>query len=261
MSEIHLETWKHAGILYKNPSCTAHLYEHENKKYRVFCIAQEQLQRPLIVQCMEYELLYSFYKGSFCLIEPYQEACSLAVWMKESHPIQERIIICRSLVFEIMRRKLPERLCDLTLDIYSIGITPKKDVVLFLNPNFSHLQHPLHTTCVCGTSRLLADILSQAKESHRLHRYQNPQPYQDFVKKVEQRDYHDYAQLMNDLVHLEDAFILRKRNWSLMIRICCIITAGIGILALCGIGIYKYMEWSERTYDGLQRIGEERMDP
>lgn len=46
MSEIHLETWKHAGILYKNPSCTAHLYEQENKKYRVFCIAQEQLQRP-----------------------------------------------------------------------------------------------------------------------------------------------------------------------------------------------------------------------
>ena len=24
---------------------------------------------------------------------------------------------------------------------------------------------------------------------------------------------------------------------------------------------YIYMEWSERTYDGLQRIGEERMDP
>ena len=88
MSEIHLETWKHAGILYKNPSCTAHLYEQENKKYRVFCIAQEQLQRPLIYLCMEYELLYGFYKGSFCLIEPYQEACSLADWLKEFHTIQ-----------------------------------------------------------------------------------------------------------------------------------------------------------------------------
>lgn len=62
-------------------------------------------------------------------------------------------------------------------------------------------------------------------------------------------------------MHLEDAFILKKRNWSFLIRVCCIIMAGIGILALCGIGIYKYMEWSERTYDGLQRIGEERMDP
>ena len=81
------------------------------------------------------------------------------------------------------------------------------------------------------------------------------------MEKAEHRDYHDYAQLMNDLYDMENAFIRKSYNWSLLIRISSIILAGIGILVLCGIGIYKYMEWSERTYDGLQRIGEERMDP
>ena len=261
MSEQQLEHWKHMGVLYKNPSCTCHLYEYENLTYRVFCIAQEQLQRPLIALCMEYDLSYSFYQGSFCLIQPYKDAASLSAWLQESHTIEERIVLCRNLVFACMREQLPQRLLDLTLDIYSIGVTSTLDIELFLNPNFSHLQHPLHTTAVCTTSKLLVSILSQGKETRHLHRYQQPEKYLKFVEKAEHRDYHDYAQLMNDLYDMENAFIRKSYNWSLLIRISSIILAGIGILVLCGIGIYKYMEWSERTYDGLQRIGEERMDP
>ena len=261
MSELHLEHWKHMGVLYKNPSCTCHLYEYDTHTYRVVCITQEQLQRSLISLCMDNDLPYSFYLGSFCLIQPYVEAVPLSTWLQESHTIQERISLCRNLVFACMRTHWPERLLDLTLDIYSIGVTSMLDIELFLNPNFSHLQHPLHTTAICTTSQLLVNILSQGKETRHMRCYQCPDKYLKFVEKVEHRDYHDYAQLMNDLYDMEDAFIRKTYNWTLFIRIGSIVLAGIGILVLCGIGIYKYMEWSERTYDGLQRIGEERMDP
>lgn len=98
MSELHLEHWKHMGVLYKNPSCTCHLYEYDTHTYRVFCITQEQLQRSLISLCMDNDLPYSFYLGSFCLIQPYVEAVPLSTWLQESHTIQERISLCATCI-------------------------------------------------------------------------------------------------------------------------------------------------------------------
>lgn len=261
MSEITLEDWKKETVLYKNPFCSCIRYAYHDQQYRVFCIENDVIQKALVKQCIHADLTYSFYIGCFCLIEPYEEAISLAVWNQSPHSIHERIDVCRSLVFELLNRKLPESLYELIFDIASIGLTAEKEIVLFYQPNFSSLQHPMQSNTNCMLTQILLTLLRNAKETRHLHRYQNVDAYQHFIEKAEQKQFHSIPSILDDLYMLEDAFIIKKQNYDRIYRFFFLLFIIAGIFVILMIAMNAYWEWSTRTYDGLPRIGEELLGP
>lgn len=258
MSETLLETYHKISQLYKNPYCICDLYEKNDNRYRVFCIADEAIKTKLVALCLESDITFSFYKQYICLIEEFHEAKSLQEWSSETHTIQERICVCSNLIFELMKRNLSPYLQEMILDVYNIGVTNTQEVILFQNPNFSHLKH-LHTTISvphhCAV--IINQILADAKESKHRFGYENPQIYTTFCLKVKQKEYHSFSSIMRDVNQMEQAFIKKKHDLNKVIRVIMYSILLILFLIVLGIGISKYMEWDARTYDGLQRIGGE----
>lgn len=258
MSETLLETYHKISQLYKNPYCICELYEKNDKRYRIFCIADETIKTKLVILCLESDITFSFYKQYICLIEEFYEAKSLQEWSNETHTIQERIYVCRNLIFELMNRHLHPSLQDIVVDSYNIGITTQQEIVLFQNPHFSHLKHT-HTSIsipqCCAV--IICQILADAKERKYHFRYESPQIYTSFCLKVKQKEYHSFPAVMRDLNHMEQAFIKKKIDLHKTMHMLVYCLLLILFLIVLGIGISKYMEWDARTYDGLQRIGGE----